>query len=250
GDAGTGAPARTRLQRFRMPMRIAVLGEDAPRYAPWVARHAAELARLTGQAIGVGGMAQANVPLVLSPDPARFLRSSAEAAPVRRMFAGRGAMEHLLAGLTPETGGLLSPGFPREGGHEITGGLVLVRTDRDPAMVWAAIVEELSQLLGLLGDDPAIGWSVFNDTSPYCDLTGLDRWLLRLLYQPGIAPGMTRAEAQRAALAAMRRLRPGDVAEGPGQPALEPDDAAVVDAFLRLAFADPGAMPGSRRTRL
>jgi hypothetical protein len=146
-------------------------------------------------------------------------------------------VEAFLAAIAPTDAGQLTPAFAPGRPHEIAGGLVLIPTGRDPALVWGAIVEELSQLLGLLGDDDRVGWSVFNDSSPYVDLTEPDRWLVRLLFDRAIRPGMTRAEALRAAQEAMRRLRPTGVMDGPGLPDLAPTDAEVVEAFLSLAFA-------------
>lgn len=238
GDAETGAPPRSRLLRFRTPMRIALLGEDAARHAPWVARHAQHLARLTGQRIELADLAQANVVLLLTPDAPRFLRTGGHRAAIARMFGGEAALDAFLGAITPAQGGLLTPAFEAGRPHDIAGGLVLIPTGRDPALVWGGIVEELTQLLGLLGDDGRVGWSVFNDNSPYVDLTEPDRWLVRLLYDRAIRPGMTRPEALRAAQEAMRRLRPSGVMDGPGLPDLAPTEAEVVDAFLSLAFAD------------
>jgi hypothetical protein len=249
GDAETAAPARPRLQRFRMPMRIGLIGDEAERYAAWVERHAAELARITRQPIAVVTEAP-NVLVLLSPDPAAWLRTSPWRAALVRAFGTDAALEDFLGALTPRTGGLLAPAMRRDAPEEIGGAVIAIPTGRDPAMVWTAIVEELAQATGLLGDDPRSGWSIFSDQSPWCDLTDQDRWLLRLLYDRAIAPGMTPRAAQRAAAEAMRRLRPADVVAGPALPDLAASEAAVVEAFVTLAFASPGAAPGTRRDRL
>ena len=236
GDAEAGAPARTRLQRFRMPMRVGLLGEDAGSYAPWVARHLRLLSRLTGQPIEIAPFDRANVVLLLSADAQRFLRASGQRTLLARQFGGEAALDGFLAGIGPDYGGLLAPAYDPGRPHDIAGGLVLIPTGRDPALVWGGIVEELTQLLGLLGDDSRIAWSIFNDNSPYVDLTDQDCWLVRLLYDRAIRPGMTRPEALRAAQEAMRRLRPGGIIDGAGLPELTPGDAEVVEALLALAF--------------
>jgi len=236
GDAEAGAPARTRLQRFRTPMRIGLLGEDAGRYAPWVLRHAQHLSRLTGQRIEVTPTGQANVVLLLSADAPRFLRDSRQRAALARHFGGEAALDGFLGAIGPDYGGMLTPAYEPGRPHDIAGGLVLIPTGRDPALVWGAIVEELTQLLGLLGDDDRVAWSIFNDNSPYVDLTDPDRWLVRLLFDRAIRPGMTRQEALRAAQEAMRRLRPTGIMDGPGLPDFTPSDADTVAAFLALAF--------------
>ncbi len=166
GDAEAGAPSRARLQRFRMPMRIALLGEDADRHAPWVVRHARHLARLTGQPIAIAPAGQANVVLLLSRDAPRYLRESGRRVALARMFGGEAALDGFLGAIGPTEGGLLTPAYAPGRPHDIAGGLVLVPTGRDPALIRGAIVEELTQLLGLLGDDDRVAWSVFNTTAP------------------------------------------------------------------------------------
>lgn len=54
----------------------------------------------------------------------------------------------------------------------------------------ACIVEELTQVLGLINDVPGLSYSVFSDDSPQVDLTVPDRWMLRMLYDPRVKPGM------------------------------------------------------------
>lgn len=238
GDAETGAPARDRLLRFRTPMRIAALGEDAARYAPWIAAHARNLSRATGQAVGLATQAEANVIVLLTRDAPRFLRDSGQRTALARMFGGEAALDGFIGAIAPSNGGLFTPAFAPGRPHDIAGGLVLIPTGADPATVYGAIVEELSQLLGLLGDDDRVGWSIFNDASPYVDLTDPDRWMLRLLYDRAIRPGMTRPEALRAATEAMRRLRPDGIIAGPVMPDFDVPDEQVVEGLLSLAFAN------------
>lgn len=66
------------------------------------------------------------------------------------------------------------------------------------------IVEETTQSMGLPNDDNEVYPSVFNDTSRLDDLTDHDVMLLRLLYDPRMKAGMTRA----AALEVARRILP------------------------------------------
>ena len=54
----------------------------------------------------------------------------------------------------------------------------------------ACVVEELTQSLGLINDVPGLSYSVFSDDSPQVDLTVPDRWMLRMLYDPRVKPGM------------------------------------------------------------
>jgi hypothetical protein len=67
----------------------------------------------------------------------------------------------------------------------------------------------MSQMLGLFGDDDAVTWSIFNDKSPYVDLTPQDVLMLRVLYDRRLVAGMTRDAAKVAALTVLNDLRPG-----------------------------------------
>jgi hypothetical protein len=227
GDAQTGAPDRDALLRFRAPMLVRLSGEDAQAFAPAVARHAAELSALTGQRIALAPQGRANVLLVLSPDPVAAIRGAEVQGVLRRLGAAE-AVERAMAGPAGDGFGWFIPGIATDGSSEIVFGLVAIATSNDAATVRAAIVEELAQLLGLFGDDDGLAFSIFNDSSPWLDLTGLDRWLPRLLYHPSIRPGMGRRQAVAAARAAMPALR---------RAAAGPADAEVVEGLLRFAFA-------------
>jgi hypothetical protein len=248
GDAATGARPLSRLQRFRMPMRILAVGEDAPRYAPMLRRHLDELSRLTGQVFTRPDGAPPNLVCVLSPDPRRFIGAEPQRAEFLRLLGSQRWLDAVLDMIVPGTVGTFHTFVSASRAPEIVAAFMVIPTDAHPVLIRAAITEEFSQVLGLVGDDPRVGWSVFSDHSPYADLTDQDRWMLRTLFQPAIVPGLSLRDATAAATDAMRRLRPGDMAAGSMHPADDPDDEAVVEAFLRLAF---GPRPGGvRRTRL
>ncbi len=59
----------------------------------------------------------------------------------------------------------------------------------------ACIVEELTQVMGLPNDSDEVFPSIFNDHSPDDFLTEQDEALVRLLYDPRLAPGMERLAA-------------------------------------------------------
>lgn len=60
----------------------------------------------------------------------------------------------------------------------------------------SCIVEETTQAMGLPSDSDKVYPSIFNDNTPESLLTGLDALLLKMLYQPGIKPGMRAAQAR------------------------------------------------------
>lgn len=90
---------------------------------------------------------------------------------------------------------------------------VLIPVDRAKArgIFGLCVVEETTQAMGLPNDSDDVNPSIFNDSSPLKDLTEHDILLLRMLYDPRMAPGMRPQEAIDVAhriLPQMRRLRP------------------------------------------
>lgn len=96
--------------------------------------------------------------------------------------------------------------FTKKG--EITAAVIVFPARHPESYHRACAVEEITQILGLPNDSNLVKPSIFNDSSQYFELTEHDRWLLRALYQPAIAPGMPRNEALRLALAFWKRARP------------------------------------------
>lgn len=79
----------------------------------------------------------------------------------------------------------------------------------DPRVfVRACVVEEISQLMGLPNDSAEAVKSIFNDHGRHIELTEADQWMLRILYDPSLKPGMARDEANVAAAKLLERLRP------------------------------------------
>lgn len=60
----------------------------------------------------------------------------------------------------------------------------------------SCIVEETTQAMGLPNDSEKVYPSIFNDKTPESLLTGLDALLLKMLYSPGIKPGMHSTQAR------------------------------------------------------
>lgn len=80
---------------------------------------------------------------------------------------------------------------------EITRGTIVIPVLRAQAQNKLApcIIEELTQMLGLINDSKVVQPTVFNDTTTDEMLTGLDYLLLKLLYAPEIKTGMTISQA-------------------------------------------------------
>lgn len=85
--------------------------------------------------------------------------------------------------------------FNREA--EIIAGTVVIPVERALASdkLEPCIVEEVTQMLGLINDSRFARNTVFSDNTENESLTGLDYLLIKLLYSPQLEPGMSLREA-------------------------------------------------------
>ncbi len=63
-------------------------------------------------------------------------------------------------------------------------------------MFYDCIYEELLQSLGPINDDTTVPWTMFNDDVQMGFFDLYDQYLLNILYDRRIRPGMTRAEVE------------------------------------------------------
>lgn len=80
---------------------------------------------------------------------------------------------------------------------EITHGTILIPVERARALgkLDACVVEEVTQMLGLINDSKTVQHTVFSDLTDDDDLTGLDYLLIKLLYSPYLRTGMNLQQA-------------------------------------------------------
>ena len=76
-----------------------------------------------------------------------------------------------------------------------TAAVAVIRAENPGLLRLSCIHEELAQGLGLANDSRTARPSIFNDDDEFALLTSHDELLLRMLYDPRLAPGMTAAEA-------------------------------------------------------
>lgn len=93
-------------------------------------------------------------------------------------------------------------------GFEIRAAVVVFPAEHPKDYIRACVVEELTQILGLANDYNKAEPSIFNDKSPYTELTEHDRLMLRMLYDKRMPIGMPRAQALKTGLAILNELRP------------------------------------------
>ncbi|MCG6902926.1 MAG: DUF2927 domain-containing protein [Rhodobacter sp.] len=77
-----------------------------------------------------------------------------------------------------------------------THAVAVIRAENPDLLRLSCIHEELAQGLGLPNDSPQARPSIFNDDEEFGLLTTHDEFLLRMLYDPRLRPGMTATQAR------------------------------------------------------
>ena len=93
---------------------------------------------------------------------------------------------------------LLSPqclsGFAKDQRYRISRAEVILPVDAGEFMFYDCAYEELLQALGPINDDSSVPWTMFNDDVQMGFFDRYDQYLLNILYDPSVRPGMTRLE--------------------------------------------------------
>jgi len=187
----------SRLRRWEQPVRVGLsFGDSVPadRRATDTARIASYLARLsriTGHPIRLSDLSPNFLLFIVSEDERRALGPV-----IRRALPGLSTAE--VAGITlmdPNTYCLVYA-MAASDGATYTRAFAVIRSEHPDLMRLSCLHEELAQGLGLANDSPQARPSIFNDDEEFALLTPMDEYLLRMLYDPSLSPGMTEAEVR------------------------------------------------------
>src|SRR5450631_2316493 len=133
-----------------------------------------------------------------------------------RSFYGPDRARQIEQRLAPEC---LS-GFSEDPQHRIRRAEVILTSDGGDFRFRDCAYEELLQALGPINDDRSVPWTMFNDEVQMGYFDVYDQYLLNILYDSRIRPGMTRAEVKAllpdvlpAARERVSRTNPGSSAE-------------------------------------
>jgi hypothetical protein len=178
-----GAPAE-RVRKFDEPVRIFVVSKGLPDRRPEIATIVADIrARVNHLDIAVTNDRQAAnfvVRLVAERDLKRTIRS----------LYGSGRAKRIQKSLNPEC---LS-GIGKDERFRIRRAEVILPVDAGEFTFYDCAYEELLQALGAINDDASVPWTMFNDDVQMGFFDVYDQYLLNILYDPRILPGMTREE--------------------------------------------------------
>ncbi|MDD1792782.1 DUF2927 domain-containing protein [Enterovibrio makurazakiensis] len=169
------------IRKWRQPIKVWIdhrVG-DQELHTMLVRMHLTHLSKVTGHDVQlVDNLEKANLRMV-------FTRQSRWQDETRELW---GANESY-----PFRGAICMAHFSVTKSNEIRRGLIVIPVDlaRERGKLFACVVEELTQAMGLPNDSNEVFPSIFNDNTKNSVLTPLDVTLLRLLYAPDIHAGMT-----------------------------------------------------------
>ena len=178
-----GAPAE-RIRKFDEPVRILVINKALPDRSSAIATVVADIrARINHLDLAITNDPEAAnfvVRLVANRDLARTIRS----------LYGIGRAKRIQRSLNPQC---LS-GIGKDGRYRIRRAEVILPVDAGEFTFYDCAYEELLQALGAINDDPTVPWTMFNDEVQMGFFDIYDQYLLNILYDPRLRPGMTKRQ--------------------------------------------------------
>jgi hypothetical protein len=178
-----GAPA-DRVRKFDEPIRIFVESDGLPDRRAGLSAVVADIrSHIKDLDIAVTNDRQ-SANLVVHLVPERKLRQT-----IRTLYGNERANQ-IQKSLSPEC---LS-GIGKDERFRIRRAEAILPVDAGDFTFYDCAYEELLQALGAINDDSSVPWTMFNDAVQMGFFDIYDQYLLNILYDPRIRPGMTRAE--------------------------------------------------------
>jgi hypothetical protein len=179
--------AAERVRKYDEPVRIFVASQGVPDRRPEIAAIVADIrARVNHLDVAITDDRQAanfTVALVAERDLARTIRS----------HYGRERARRIQQSLDPQC---LS-GIGKDKLYRIRRSEVILPVDAGEFAFYDCAYEELLQALGAINDDRSVPWTMFNDDVQMGFFDVYDQYLLNILYDPRIRPGMTKGEVKQ-----------------------------------------------------
>jgi Protein of unknown function (DUF2927) len=175
-----------RIRKFDEPVRVLVINQGLPdrraELAAVVADILAHVHHLDLKPTDDQKVANVIVTLVRRKDLTRT---------IRHIF-GAGKARQIARSLDPQC---LS-GFGKDQHYRIRRAEVILPVDAGEFTFLDCAYEELLQALGPINDDRSVPWTMFNDDVQMGFFSVYDQYLLNLLYDPRIRPGMTKDQVR------------------------------------------------------
>jgi Protein of unknown function (DUF2927) len=175
-----------RIRKFETPVRVFVDNRAQPERGDAIAEVVADIRHhvdhLDIDVTQDRRTANVVVTLVRHQDLKRTIRS----------FYGPDRARQIEQQLNPEC---LS-GFSEDAGHRIRRAEVILTADSGDFRFADCAYEELLQALGPINDDRSVPWTMFNDDVQMGFFDIYDQYLLNILYDARVRPGMTRDDVR------------------------------------------------------
>jgi len=176
-----------RIRKFDEPVRVFVVNRGAPDRSAEIATIVADIhARVQ------------NLDLAMSADRKRanlvvtLVRARDFAQTIRSRY-GEDKANQIQHSLHPQC---LS-GIGKDQSYRIRRAEVIVPVDDGEFQFYDCAYEEVLQSLGLINDDSSVPWTMFNDDVQMGFFDVYDQYLVNILYDPRVRPGMTKDEVVR-----------------------------------------------------
>jgi Protein of unknown function (DUF2927) len=175
-----------RIRKYDRPVRVFVESRAKPDRRGQVAEVVADIARRIEHLdlAMTKERAAADVAVTL-------VRNRDFAATISALY-GRNRARRIQRSLEPQC---LS-GFSKDEQYRIIRSDVILVVDAGEFIFYDCVYEELLQALGPINDDSSVPWSMFNDEVQKGFFDVYDQYLLNILYDPRIRPGMKREEVR------------------------------------------------------
>jgi hypothetical protein len=178
-----GAPA-DRVRKFDEPVRIFIDSKAQPDRSAEIAAVVADIrSRINHLDIAITGDREAANFVVM-------LVSDNEVSATIRARYGAPRAKQIEKSLSPQC---LS-GIGKDKQFRIRRAEAILPVDAGEFTFYDCAYEELLQALGAINDDQSVPWTMFNDDVQMGFFDVYDQYLLNILYDPRIRPGMTKSE--------------------------------------------------------
>ena len=189
--------SESRLHRWERPVRMnieigaAVSPDKATQDRRAITRYASRLAGLSGLDIRVVPQDGNFTIFILTEDERRELGPR-----LRELVPGISNAAVRTVTDLPRTSYCLVFALDADETGKYSKAVAVIRAEHPDLLRLSCIHEEIAQGLGLSNDSPAARPSIFNDDEEFALLTTHDEFLLRMLYDPRLRPGMSADQAR------------------------------------------------------
>jgi hypothetical protein len=175
-----------RIRKYERPVRVFAAGANRPDRKAQLAKVVADIGRR---------IAHLDIAMAATIDDATIvvtLVRDRDLIPAIRRFYGEQRAREIRSSLDPQC----ISGFRKNERSEIEHSDVILTVDKGDFVFLDCAYEELLQSLGPINDTDSVPWTMFNDQVSMGFFDIYDQYLLNILYDPRIKPGMTVEEVK------------------------------------------------------